>query len=256
MLSKDFTGVSIDPTLLRLTNPTIEPGFVDPRHCLVFWARPTTSIKSLILTIQQKLSSVAPNLWLMPQDNLHLTALEMTHSRTASEIQDMVDKMRPKIPEICGYTYTHRTRLIKPMIGFDASALALSFVPASNPSNSDQSYTSHHLRRDLYALCSATGVPVDSRYVVPSSHLTIGRFITQADFNDANGDFEPRKMQALVDKIEEINAWLEQEYWPREDGEAIKEGGEWIVGEENGLHCRMGTLWYGDGEDVHLGKGF
>jgi hypothetical protein len=59
----------------------------------------------------------------MPQPNLHLTALEMTHSKTAPEIQTLVSKMLPAIPSICDYTFTHRTRLIKPSIGFDASAL-------------------------------------------------------------------------------------------------------------------------------------
>lgn len=63
------------------------------------------------------------------------------------------------------------------------------------------------------------------------------------------------KVRNLVERIEEINAWLEREYWPR-GGEEIRAGGEWIVGEEKGLDCRRGTLWYGGGETVRLGKGF
>ncbi|KAF2649387.1 hypothetical protein K491DRAFT_200908 [Lophiostoma macrostomum CBS 122681] len=253
MLDESFDGVSIDPILLRLSDPTVEPGYVDPRHCLVFWARPTTSVKALISRVQQELLTVAPNLWLMPQPNLHLTALEMTHSKSSPEIQALVSKMLPSIPSICDYTFKHHTRLIKPSIGFDASALALSFVPAASPNDN---YTYHHLRRDLYDLCQSTGAQVDSRYVVPSSHLTIGRFITASDFSDDQGHFSPQKMQAFINKIEEINAWLEAEFWPQGDDGKIKEGGEWIVGEEKGLNCRMGTLWYGGGEEVYLGKGF
>jgi vesicle-fusing ATPase len=64
MLDKDFAGVSIDPILLRLSDPTIEPGYVDPRHCLVFWARPTQKVKDLIARIQKELLSVAPSLYL------------------------------------------------------------------------------------------------------------------------------------------------------------------------------------------------
>jgi hypothetical protein len=35
MLDKNFQGVNIDPILLRLQDPTVEPGFKDPRNCLV-----------------------------------------------------------------------------------------------------------------------------------------------------------------------------------------------------------------------------
>jgi vesicle-fusing ATPase len=185
----------------------------------------------------------------MPQDCLHITALEMTHSKKAEEIQQLVATMRDKIPSITNYTHEHRIRLIKPMIGFDASALALSFVPAagegltSGRTIEDDKYTYHHLRRDLFSLCKDTGVSVDSRYVVPSSHLTVGRFIDRKDFDNA-GEFDPRKMQALVEKIENINAWLQKEFWPEHNDGRIPDGGDWVLGQEQGLVCRMGTLWY------------
>jgi vesicle-fusing ATPase len=268
LLDEKFPGPSIDPILLRLSDPTVEPGYVDPRHCLVFWGRPTQKIKQLILRIQQDLLTVAPSefapssrfmlglltpsdLWLMPQDCLHITALEVTHSKKAEEIQKLVDTMREKIPSIANYTHDHRVRLIKPMIGFDASALALSFVPAageglmsgSGRTVEDDKYTYHHLRRDLFSLCQDSGVSVDSRYVVPSSHLTIGRFINPKDFEDDAGAFAPQKMETFVEKIEEINTWLEKNYWPDYNNEHIPDGGDWLLGEEQGLVCRMGTLW-------------
>jgi hypothetical protein len=67
----------------------------------------------------------------MPRDCQHITALEVTHSKTAEEIQTLVEQMREKAPAITDYTVKHRVRLIKPTIGYDASALALSFVPAA-----------------------------------------------------------------------------------------------------------------------------
>jgi vesicle-fusing ATPase len=198
----------------------------------------------------------------MPRDNLHITVLEVTHSKTAPEIESIVDSIRDKAPAITDYTYDHRSRLVKPLIGFDASALALSFVPAaseglhSGRKPEDDKYTYHHLRRDIFRLLSDAGVQVDSRYVVPSSHLTIGRFITTKDFAGEDGSHDASKMKAFVDKIEEINSWLENEYWPEHNNDAISEGGEFNVGEETGLHCRMGTLWYGGGEEVYHGKGY
>jgi vesicle-fusing ATPase len=201
-------------------------------------------------------------MWLMPQDCLHITALEITHSKTAPEIQQLVDQAREAIVPITDYTFKHRTRLIKPLIGYDASALALSFVPAAGEdphegrSGKDDQFTYHHLRRDLYELCKNTGVQVDSRYVVPSSHLTIGRFIDPKDFADDKGFPDPQKMRAFIDKVEQINGWLEQEFWPECNQGKIPKGGEFNLGEETGLNCRMGTLWYGGGESIHRGKGF
>ena len=61
MLGVDFAGVNIDPILLRLSDPSIEPGYLDPRHCLVFWGRPTTKIKDPIHRVQQELLTVAPS---------------------------------------------------------------------------------------------------------------------------------------------------------------------------------------------------
>lgn len=198
----------------------------------------------------------------MPQDCLHITALEVTHSKTAEEIRQLVDKIRDGVPAITDYTFNHRARLIKPFIGYDGSALALSFVPAAGEgvqhgrTPEDDKFTYHHLRRDLFELCKKAGLEVDSRYVVPSSHITIGRFINPNDLGDENGSSDPQKMKAFIDKIEEINSWLEKEFWPEHNEGKIPEGGEFNVGEETGLICRMGKLWYGGGDSVHEGKGF
>jgi len=198
----------------------------------------------------------------MPQDKLHITALEVTHSKTAPEIQELVDGVKDKIPAMTDYTYDHRARLVKPLIGYDASALALSFVPAageglhSGRTPEDDEFTYHHLRRDLFSLSRDAGLKVESRYVVPSSHLTIGRFIYSKDLENEDGSPDPDKMKALIEKIEEINGWLAKEFWPEHNDGTIPEGGEFNVGQEKGLHCGTGSLWYGGGDALHLGKGY
>jgi hypothetical protein len=177
-------------------------------------------------------------------------------------MQAIIDTIRPHIPEIADYTLKHRARLVKPMLSYDNCAIALSFLPAAGePCSSakdrlmsDDDYSYHHLRRDIHSLCVEAGAPVQSRYIVPSSHLTIGRFIDASDFSAEDGSTDTEKMQTWISKIDEINKWLETEYWPKKG--QIKEGGEWIVGEEKGLDCRIGTLWYGGGTTVNLGKGF
>ncbi|KAI9877171.1 MAG: hypothetical protein M1830_004629 [Pleopsidium flavum] len=265
LLDPAFPGVIVDPILQRLEDPSLDVGYVDPRHCLVFWARPPSGLRELISNIQQKLRSVAPKLWLMPVDNLHMTTLEVTHSLSNEEINRLADTLSPKIPEITEYTFDHRARLIKPLLSYDGAAIAVSFLPAAgeglhgNRTLADDGYTYHHLRRDLYEICKSSGVAVASRYTVPSAHLTIGRFVTQEDFSKAAQDGtsipDREKMKKWIDVIEDLNLWLQEEYWPNR-GKAIGPGGEWIVGMEKGLDCRRGTLWYGGGETVRLGKGF
>jgi hypothetical protein len=212
----------------------------------------------------------------MPSPDLHMTALEITHSLTSPEITALVEKMLPSAQAIADYPSLpqHRARLVKPCVSFDAQALALSWVPAAGePASSlststgdgggngggehDYGYTYHHLRRDLFTLARQTGIEVASRYVIPSAHLTIARFVTKADFENGEGGVDGERIKRFVEVIEGVNEWLEGEYWPKEDGEGIKEGGEWIVGQEKGLEFRKGALWYGSGgERVLLGKGF
>ncbi|OTA39761.1 hypothetical protein BTJ68_00268 [Hortaea werneckii EXF-2000] len=258
LLSPDFSGVTVDEILAKIEDPNGHPDFKDWRHCLVFWARPPGHIRSLIAQVQERLREVAPNLWTMPPPNLHMTALEITHSLTAQEIEALVNQMRPGVPDITDYTLDHRARLVKPMLSFDAQALALSFLPAAGEPGrnvEEDAYTYHHLRRDLHTKAEATGVKVASRYVIPSAHLTIGRFITKRDFEDGEGKVSHSSIEKLIAKIEEINEWLRQEYWPQPGNTATS--GEWVVGQEKGLEYRKGTLWYGGGgETEYLGTGF
>ena len=188
-----------------------------------------------------------------------MTTLEIMHSVTEGEISELLDTLAAKIEEITDFTHGHRARLLRPMLNYDASAIALSFLPASERDDPalDSSYTYHHLRRDLYNVCTEAGVNVASRYVVPSAHLTIGRFVTQDDFHtsmESNTAFDPKRMMELVDLIHEINAWLEKNFWPKDGHVPI--AGEWYVGQEQGLECRRGRLWYGGGERVRLGRGY
>ncbi|KAI0596535.1 60S ribosomal protein L44 [Biscogniauxia sp. FL1348] len=255
-LAADYQGLIIDQYLLRLENPHIEPGFKDERNCMVFWGRPPIHILKLADAVQKKLAAVASNLWLMPLHQMHITTLEVTFCRTPSEIASLLDTLRPAIPRIASYTYAHRARLVKPMVSYDLSALALSFLPAAgerrnhnynynhdHDHDQDDRYTYHHLRRDIWDLTKESGVTVDSRYIVPSAHVTLGRYLAQDEHAT------PEQRRRWVEAIEEVNAWLEAEVW--DTG-----AGEWAVGQEKGLDARVGTLWYGGGRTVLTGEGF
>lgn len=205
----------------------------------------------------------------MPLDRLHITAMEITHSKTAEEIDHFVEILKPSCQMIADYPAQHRTRLIKPMVGYDSAALALSFVPAAGEcpgpdrSADEDKYSYHHLRRDLHSLITKGGVEVGSRYVVPSAHLTVARFNSPNPFGDdpldASAGLDLKKRKHFVSEIELINKWLQAEFWPDPEshhGKEILPGGVFVVGEEKGLDFRKGRLWYGGGETVYLGKGY
>ncbi|KAF7560483.1 hypothetical protein G7046_g3671 [Stylonectria norvegica] len=261
-LSADFQELVIDQYLLRLEDKTVEPGFQDERNCMVFWSRPPDHVIRLAAKIQDLLKEAAPGSWFMPTHRMHLTALEVAFSKTPDEIASLVTTLRPSIPSIVDYPYSHRSRLVKPMISYDLSAFAVSFLPASGePSLSPapvapnategitqgDNYTYHHLRQDVFDKVQAGGVEVGSRYQVPSAHITLGRYLNLDDHDT------PEKREHWIKTIDKINAWLENEVWDKQDADFI---GEWVVGQERGLDARNGALWYGGGRTIMLGEGF
>lgn len=60
ILDETFSGWVLDDYLVKLDGPQRDPDFVDPRNCLVLWARPPSKVRNLVEVIQQKLRHAAP----------------------------------------------------------------------------------------------------------------------------------------------------------------------------------------------------
>ncbi|KAL2848805.1 RNA ligase/cyclic nucleotide phosphodiesterase [Aspergillus pseudoustus] len=271
LLDKDFSGWQIDEILRKLTlaqeaavtaangnGDSLEvwtAPFIDHRHNLNFYARPPKHIREIIAEIQTELMDIAPTLWFSPPDSLHVTTLEIGSSRTAEDVDALATHLHEKTGvalKLVNYTNSprHRARLVKPMLSYDASAMALSFLPAAgeptNHSFQNDAYSYHNLRRDLADQVLDTGIALGARYVVPSAHVTIARFVNQ-------GGSDAESVKKLVERIERVNGTLKKRYWPADGVMPVK--GEWIVGQEEGLEMNKGTSWYGGGERVLVGKG-
>jgi hypothetical protein len=65
ILSQDFNGWILDEHLVKLDGLQRDPSYVDPRYCLVFWARPPGKLRKLVEVIQAKLTDAAPG-WPRP----------------------------------------------------------------------------------------------------------------------------------------------------------------------------------------------
>ncbi|KAL3457490.1 RNA ligase/cyclic nucleotide phosphodiesterase [Aspergillus heterothallicus] len=267
LLSKDFSGWQIDEILRKLilakeTTATSENGsvpleasFVDHRHNLNFYARPPKHVRDIVAEIQTELKDVAPSLWFSPPDFLHITTLEVVSSRTAEDVDALASHLHEKTgtaAKLVSYMDSphHRARLVKPMLSYDTSAMALSFLPAAGePTNQlvyDDAYSYHHLRRDLADQILRSGITLGARYVVPSAHVTVARFVSQIE-----SDVE--SVMRLVERLEKVNAMLREKYWPMEG--LMPANGEWVVGQEQGSEMNKGPSWYGGGERVLVGKG-
>ena len=72
--------MSVDQILLRLEKKGVEPGFVDPRHCLVVWGRPTGKVKSLIERVQKEIASVVPGTFSVFENHMGLSTNYINHS--------------------------------------------------------------------------------------------------------------------------------------------------------------------------------
>lgn len=197
-----------------------------------------------------------------------MTTLEITNSQTPSEIDALVSHLEKSgvVSDIVNYTFTHRTGLVKPMVSYDATAIALSFVPAAVEGDDqtgrgvDDAYTYHYLRRDLFDRVTATGIQMNTRYTVPSAHITIARFITQEGFQleEAGPDgcqVDGARVKTLVEKMDRINHKLKERHWDGGNGK-MPPATEWVVGQEKGLDFRKGRSWYGGGETLVVGEGF
>ncbi|KAL2838492.1 RNA ligase/cyclic nucleotide phosphodiesterase [Aspergillus pseudodeflectus] len=273
LLAKDFSGWQVDEILRNLilaqetakTNAHSTPNengngiqapFVDHRHNLNFYVRPPKHIREIVTEIQAELRDVAPTLWFSPPESLHITVLEVASSRTAEEVDALAAHLHEKTgaaSKLVNYTNSphHRARLVKPMLSYDASAMALSFLPAvdepTNHSSLSDAYSYHHLRRDLAHQVLETGITLGARYVVPSAHVTLARFVSQ-DGSDA------KYVMRLVERMEKVNGMLKEKYWPADGLMPVR--GEWVIGEKEGLEMNKGTSWYGGGDKILVGEGF
>ncbi|QGI68563.1 hypothetical protein CEK27_012534 [Fusarium fujikuroi] len=250
LLGEEFQGVNVDEILV---NTLKNPKYQDPRNCLCIWARPSFQVKDIALQCQLMLKRLSPNLWLTPQDCLHMTVIVVALSITPKELVDKTIKFKPCLKKLASIFHGQQIRLVKPKLSFNEGGVALSFVPAADEETQDSrtkttDYTYLHLRRDIFALCSEKGVDAETQKGATACHITLARFITQEDHN-RNGNPSQEAMASWVTRIEEINEMLAQKYWPHE-GSVPPESGSWVIDGRRSLDIRAGTIWYGGGQSL------
>ncbi|KAG8989004.1 hypothetical protein FRB94_001781 [Tulasnella sp. JGI-2019a] len=194
---------------------------LDQRYNLSFVIRPPPHIISLVNSFQERLLTLAgDSIWCPEPHALHMTIYEVTHSRTSDDLELYLNRIRQHREGLFDLPFDKVT-LDAPLVNFDASAVAFSFLPLDSP------YSYQHLRSDVFQRLSKIGVTWEGRYILPSAHITIARFIS-TDFLQAT------TMQKWVELIDQLSAECEDSKETWNLGEGIAE-------------ISTGRSWYGHG---------
>ncbi|OAL73502.1 hypothetical protein A7D00_1529 [Trichophyton violaceum] len=210
----------------------------DSVNCMVIWARPSRKVLEFLLELQDRLKDVVgTDMWFPESSRLHLSVVEISHRHPMAHLRSVFDQIgRTLVQEMLDLPASHATshsrvaRLGRPMLLFDAVGAAISFVPAGT-----DTYTYHHLRRDLHNMAISSGVKTDTCYTACMGHITLGRFVSTKYFDSDNAEMAQERLRVWMATIKDINEELRQSY----------EDWEWIVGEEKGLELQMGMLKFG-----------
>ena len=205
-------------------------------NCLVFWARPSPATLSLLDSLQRRIVSlVGSDVHLIPQTDLHLSVLELSHRHPVSHLHSVAEKVgAPRIQRILDTPHGRPyPRLVAPRLVFDRKGVALSFLPSPNDeddcgggggqngrehrnvndqdhnvNNSIQPWTYHHLRSAMHSIALESGISIDLCYTAPSAHITFGRFVSTDNFFNS-----PSSSATFLNLIREINVELRRR-WP------------------------------------------
>ncbi|KAL1701938.1 RNA ligase/cyclic nucleotide phosphodiesterase [Schizophyllum commune] len=233
------------------TQPALDLDQIDTRQCLTLVAIPAPSVIALGQRIQARLKAAAPNLWLAPASNMHITLLELVVAKTKLDVEEVIQKLGSGVIEqLVGYPKAHPTRLVRPRLNIDLGGLALSFVPEARGNEGVAEvapYTYLHMRRDLYALAGEAGITPQARYAVPSAHITLARFVSEEDFV-ARTEQEKEK-EAAGEKVAEFVRLVDAINEELGASDLV-----WTVGEA-GVELRRGKTWYGGGDVVCRAEG-
>lgn len=143
------------------------PG-TDQRCGVNLVCRPTGDVASYIKEIQRKLSKLEPTQYYYPSSDLHLTLLELCHSRKPEEATQIATQTERFLNEIL--TGIGSATVDNPILGFDERGCALNFIPVDDALQEARTTIRHCLETH--------GIAVDARYLPKSAHVSLMRYIS------------------------------------------------------------------------------
>ncbi len=159
------TGIVLDEVLIRELR---EKGS-DIRHGVNLICLPNQTIVNQITTLQRQLFQYEPTQYYYPGRDLHLTLIEICHSRAEEEAQHLASAVQSIVPFFLEGQQPPAV-LDDPVLIHDSRGAALNFLPRDEQLQ--------HLRQALRDELALHGITIASRYAATSAHITLLRYIT------------------------------------------------------------------------------
>jgi len=159
-----MSGPVVDRVLVQELNSP----HTDMRCGVNIICRPTIDVVQCILSIQEYLRVFEPDQYYYPPSDLHLTLVEICHSRTPEDVLRIAGVVGPEISRIAALASL--PKVDSPMLIFDSHAVALNFLPTDD--------ALQNARQSILEELMNIGISVDSRHGTKSAHVTLMRYIT------------------------------------------------------------------------------
>jgi hypothetical protein len=129
--------------------------------------RPTIDVVQYVLSIQEYLRGSEPDQYYYPRSDLHLTLVEICHSRPPEDASFIAGVVCSEMRRIAATTSP--PNVDSPMLVFDSHGIALNFLPTDD--------ALQNARQSILQELSNLGISMDSRYEIKSAHVTLMRYI-------------------------------------------------------------------------------
>lgn len=156
------------PVVDTILTQELESPHTDMRCGVNIICRPPIHVVHYIESIQKYLRVFEPDQYYYPPADLHLTLVEICHSRTPEDVCRIADVVGPEISRIAATTSP--PKLDSPMLVFDSHAVALNFLPTDD--------ALQNTRRSILEELSDIEISIDPRHEIKSAHVTLMRYIT------------------------------------------------------------------------------
>lgn len=154
------------PRVDEILRSELEAPGSDQRGGVNLIVRPLADVLGRASRIQSRLQALEPSQYYCPPGDIHLTLVEICHSRTLSEARTLAESVLGAMGDLLAEASPFW--LDCPQLGFDEGGVALSFMPVGDALQST--------RRSIIKRLEQLGVGAQSRYPAQSAHMTLMRY--------------------------------------------------------------------------------
>jgi len=154
------------PRIDGILRSELETPGSDQRGGVNLIVRPPAGVLEGASLIQSRLQTLEPAQYYYPADDIHLTLVEICHSRPLSEARLLAGRLAAAMGDLLAEASPFW--LGQPLVGFDEGGVALNFMSLDDALQST--------RRSIINRFEQLGVDARPRYPAQSAHITLMRY--------------------------------------------------------------------------------